>query len=242
MCIVLLASHADPRWPLVLAANRDEFFARPTAAADFWKDAPSVLGGRDLQSGGSWLGITRGGRIALVTNFREPGPPDPTASSRGHLVGDFLRGDADVDAWITALEIEAHRYNGFSTIFGDREQLGFFSNRGAMRRSVEHGYHGLSNHLLDTPWLKLRTGIEGLQRIVEDEPRVEPLMDLLADRTPDASLSGLEGILSPIFIATPTYGTRSSTVIVVDAEGRTTFVERRFGPGGVPQGESRFDL
>jgi uncharacterized protein with NRDE domain len=156
MCLILIAWQAHPDYPLVVAANRDEFFARPTAAAAFWPDAPQVLAGRDLEAGGTWLGVSRQRRFAALTNYREGGRQRVDARSRGALVADFLTSRASPVAYLTQLETAAAEYNGFNLVVGDGESLAYYSNRGdGQPRWLKPGIYGLSNHLLDTPWPKL---------------------------------------------------------------------------------------
>ena len=235
MCLILLAWRAHPRYPLVVAANRDEFFARPTAAADFWPDAPQVLAGRDLQGGGTWLGVTRSGRFAALTNYRDPALVKAEAPSRGELVSGFLCGREAPDDFRRRIESVAAAYNGFNLLFGTGRSLHYFSNCGDGGGELGSGIYGLSNHLLDTPWPKLERGRSALQQALDhgSEPTPDALLRLLADRTPapDAELpdTGVplewERWLSPIFIAAPGYGTRSSTALVADSGGCAHMVE-----------------
>lgn len=246
MCLVLFAWRAHRAYPLILAANRDEFHARPTATAEFWQDDRSVLGGRDLQDGGTWLGLTRGGRFAAVTNYREPLVLQDAKRSRGALVREFLQGDAAPSDYAAKILAEGGDYAGFSLLVGDMQDLYWVSNRHDAPRAVEPGVHGLSNRDLDAPWPKVRRGVNGLQRCLPEDNRagvaVEPLMDLLVDRTvpaddhlPDTGVGvELERILSPAFILGSEYGTRSSTVLVVDHEDGVNFVECTFNPLGTP--------
>lgn len=238
MCLILLASNVHPDYRLVLAANRDEFFARPTAPAAFWDDAPQVLAGRDLKSGGTWLGITKTGRIAALTNYRDPRSYRHAAPSRGQLASGFLRGSQSAAAYLEFLEREGAGYNGFNLVFGEPGHLCHFSNRAALSSSLAPGIHGISNHLLDTPWPKVTRGKGALERLVATGKTLSPdeLFAILADRTfaPDHLLpdTGVgmkrERLLSPLFIASPDYGTRSSTIILIDRENRVTFSERTF--------------
>ena len=150
MCLILFAWKMQQNFPLVLAANRDEFYERPSAPADFWDDAPDLLAGRDLRDGGTWLGITRGGRVAALTNYRDPASLKTEAPSRGMLVSDYLRGRENPGAYLGRIAPEADRFNGFNLLVGDPDELFCFSNRGARER-LQPGIYGLSNHLLDTP-------------------------------------------------------------------------------------------
>jgi uncharacterized protein with NRDE domain len=255
MCLILLAWHAHPGYPLVFAGNRDEAYERPSAPADFWKDAPDVFGGRDLEQAGTWLGITHSGRIAAVTNYRD-GPPARIGAprSRGELTADFLRGTDEPRLYLERVVPDAAQYGGFTMMVGDLDRLYSFSNRGTGIQELPAGVHGLSNHLFNTPWPKVTRGkqrVTALLRAAEAE-LIKGLLEALADRTgaPDAELpnSGVglqrERELSPAFIAGERYGTRASTVLLVSRGNEVVFIERRFGALGVPQGETtrRFAL
>lgn len=241
MCLILLSYDSHPTCRLIVAANRDEFFARPTAPASFWDDAPQVLAGRDLKEGGTWLGITRSGRFAALTNFRDPRSYQGMAPSRGKLVSNFLLGTMTAADYLAQLRQEGDAYNGFNLIFGEGERLWYFSNRSDLPPSLSAGIHGLSNHLLDTPWPKVTRGRKSLARLCAEEsaPSPEKLFALLADRThpPDNLLPetgvGLERerLLSPLFIKSPNYGTRASTLLLIDRQGEVTFMERTFNGG-----------
>src|SRR5918992_4835252 len=222
MCLVLLALGLHPDYQLIVAANRDEFYDRPTAPADFWFDAPSVLAGRDLQAGGTWLGITRGRRFAAVTNYRQ-GQREPTATrSRGLLVSDFLSGDIGGLDYMERVERDASLYNGFNLIAGDSSELFYYSNREGEVRSLPPGVYGLSNHLLDTPWPKVAATKTAFGAILNDggAELAEDLFRLLSNRNrardDELPSTGVgpewERLLSSAFIVSPDYGTRSSTV------------------------------
>jgi uncharacterized protein with NRDE domain len=252
MCLILLAHRAHPGYPLIIAANRDEFYARPTAPASFWDDAPHVLAGRDLEAGGSWLGVTRSGRWAALTNYRDPPTPKPGRASRGALVADYLRGDASPADYIVSVAVDGERYDGFNLLVGDLHNAHYFGNRGDVApRALEPGLYGLSNHLLDTAWPKVERGRRMLGEMLEaGAPTPEALLDILYDTEiaplhalPDTGIDAqLERALSASFIATPTYGTRASTALIVDDAGNATFVERAFLPGPTVAGEVRFDV
>jgi uncharacterized protein with NRDE domain len=251
MCLILFAWKVHEKFPLVLAANRDEFYERPSASAAFWDDVPDLLAGRDLRRGGTWLGITRTGRLAALTNYRDPASLKKDAPSRGELVSDYLRGRESPEAFIRRLEPRADRYNGFSLLAGDGPELAYFSNRGEMRR-LAPGIHGMSNHLIDTPWPKVEQGKRALGELLasRDDPSPEALFALLASRSrpPDEGLPntgvGLEWerVLSPFFVESPAYGTRSSTVLLIDREGAVTFIERALNGGSESWLTSRFDF
>jgi uncharacterized protein with NRDE domain len=242
MCLLLIALEQHPEYRLVLAANRDEFYDRPTGKAAFWKDAPELLAGRDLKAGGTWLGITLAGRLAAVTNYRNPKDTKPRAPSRGSLVSEFLKGTESAGSFLGDLSRGPHRYNGFNLIAGTVDELFWYSNRGGEIVRLSKGLYGLSNHLLDMPWPKVEKAKSGLRRLLSsgDVLRSEDLLALLRDRTlpPDEDLpqTGVgmawERILAPIFISGPRYGTRSSTVILVDRKNRVLFTERTFHSGG----------
>jgi uncharacterized protein with NRDE domain len=241
MCIILLAYKSHPVYPLVLAANRDEFYERPTAVAHFWEDAAGLLGGRDLERGGTWLGVTDTGRIAAITNFREPGQRLTDAPSRGLLVSDFLRSHETPETYLERLATDGAPYNGFNLIVGDSRRLCYYSNRAQAYQTLAPGVYGVSNHLLDTPWPKVTRGKAALAEILAAGDALQPdaIFRLLADRScaddgclPDTGVGlELERTLSPLFITSPIYGTRSSTVLLQDHEDRMTFIERTFTRG-----------
>jgi uncharacterized protein with NRDE domain len=242
MCLLILAHHSRADYPLIIAANRDEFFDRPTRPLDFWPEHRDILAGRDLQAGGTWMGLHRSGRLAAVTNFREPDRIRPDAPTRGHLVSDFIGGHDEAASYLGKLNRSSWRYNGFNLIAGRLGALFYYGNRGAAPQSLEAGIHGLSNHLLDTPWPKVERAKCAMAAIVGqiDPPEPEDLLAFLQDRhqPPDEDLPqtgvGLEWerLLGSVFILSPTYGTRASSVLMVAADGRTHFVERTFDPDG----------
>jgi uncharacterized protein with NRDE domain len=252
MCLILFAWQAHPRYPLVVAANRDEFHARPTAAADFWPEQPDLLAGRDLQAGGTWLGVTRSGRFAAVTNYREPLAPEaPLERSRGELVRDYLASAVTPAAQARAVLEAGPAYRGFSLLLGSRQALVHVSNRQDAAGEVSAGCHGLSNHLLDTEWPKVKAGRDRLQDLLAAEcVEAEALFELLADpTTAPGEMPAVAGgddlrrqLMNHSFIVSPTYGTRSSTVLLVDCAGGTEFMERRFAPDGAETGTRRFLL
>ena len=237
MCLILFSYKQHPLYPLVLAANRDEFYDRPTAPASFWEERADLLAGRDLKEGGTWLGITKQGRMAALTNYRAPASIKLQAPSRGWLIKDYLCGEEDADIYLNKLEKEADRYNGFSVILGDPFQLYYFSNHSGIRK-LSPGLYGLSNHLLDTPWPKVERGKKLLAEVLSEKeiPQPEDIFNLLKDqqRPPDELLPdtgvGLEWerILASMFIISPIYGTRSSSLLLVDRCRRVTFIERTF--------------
>jgi uncharacterized protein with NRDE domain len=243
MCLILFAWKVDEDYPLVMAANRDEFYERPSAPAAFWEEAPNLLAGRDLREGGTWLGVTTEGRLAALTNYRDPASLKIGAPSRGRLVSDYLRGREIPEAYLQRIAPDADRFNGFNLLVGDPDDLFCYSNRGGRQR-LGPGIYGLSNRLLDAPWPKVERGKTALSALLKEKKGLSPerLFALLADRnrSPDDRLPdtgvGLawERVLSPLFIESPVYGTRSSTVLLIDRRGEVTFTERVFNGGGEP--------
>jgi uncharacterized protein with NRDE domain len=232
MCLIAIAWKAHPDYQLVVAANRDEWRARPTAPADWWEGRPGLLAGRDLEAGGTWMGVTRGGRFCAVTNFRDPSGKRGTARSRGELVADFLSVDESPAAYCARLAARAGDYNGFNLLAGFGDSLVYFGSREGEARGVEPGIHALSNHLLDEPWPKVRRAREAMRESVGNGD--EPLFAMLSDATPghDGELPdtgvGLawERRLSPALITGEDYGTRASTVLRIAAGGQVRFEER----------------
>nr|WP_263430154.1 NRDE family protein [Nannocystis pusilla] len=238
---MLFAVGVHPRYSLVLAANRDEFYARATAPAGWWPDAPGLFAGRDLQAGGTWFGVTRRGRWAALTNVRDPADIRLDARSRGALVADFLRGTAAPGDYLAA--IAGERYAGFNLVVGDPDGVWYMNNKTGERRRLAPGLYGISNAELDTPWPKVVRGKAGLGRLIAGEAvDVGAVMAMLADATPadDAALPDtgvgieLERALSPLCIAMPGYGTRVSTVMLVGEGGWTLCREQATVPGPHP--------
>jgi uncharacterized protein with NRDE domain len=240
MCLILFAHRVHPDYPLVVAANRDEYYRRPTVIAAFWDDHPQVLAGRDLECMGTWLGVTRAGRFAALTNFRDPSERKTNAPSRGQLVSDFLTSEREPREYLEDVAARAPDYNGFSLLVGDVDRIFYFCNRAGPAQQVSRGIHGLSNNLLDTPWPKVTRGRQRLQEALADEPNAEALLDLLHDCEPAAESElpdtgvgmQLERVLSPALIVSPQYGTRSSTAVLFGADGSVSFSERTILPGG----------
>jgi uncharacterized protein with NRDE domain len=244
MCLILLAWRAHPEFPLVFAGNRDEAYARPSAAADFWKDEPRIFGGRDLEQGGTWLGLTLSGRIAAVTNYRDGVSARNAPRSRGELVAGFLRGTEEPRAYLERAARHDPKYGGYTLIAGGPERLYWHSNRGVGVAEIAAGVHGLSNHLLDTPWPKVAHGKERVAALLGagENELTRGLFAILTDRTvaPDAELPDTrvgiqrERELSPSFVAGERYGTRACTVLLVNRAGEVMFEERAFGAQGAP--------
>ncbi len=240
MCLILFAHGAHPDYPLVIAANRDEYYQRPTAKAEFWRDHPHILAGRDLECMGTWLGVTRRGRFAAITNFRDPRARRTDAPSRGTLVSEFLASEQEPREYLEEVAAHASDFNGFNLLAGDIDGVFYFSSRAGQVQEVSPGIHGLSNHLLDTPWPKVARGKQRLQAALAGEPGLEALLDLLHDREPAAESelpdtgigTSMERVLSPALIVSAQYGTRASTALLFGGDGSIDFVERTILPGG----------
>lgn len=237
MCLIFVAVDYNPEYRLIIAANRDEFYSRPTAGADFWQDS-DILAGQDLLQMGTWLGITRSGRFGALTNFRDPARFMKEARSRGELVSNYLQSNEKAAKYLKEVQSKKNQYNPFSLLVGDIYNLYYFGTMENEFLRLNKGLYGLSNHLLDTPWPKLISGKRALEKIIAktDDIQTEELFGMLADRriVPDSELPntgiGLEKerFLSPIFIEGEDYGTRSSTVITVNRNNQVTFTERSF--------------
>lgn len=247
MCLIAFAWNAHPRWRLLLAGNRDEFHARPSAALARWDDAP-ITGGRDLEAGGTWLGVTDSGRCCVVTNVRDPRDPQ-LGASRGLLATDYLNGHADAPAHAQQLLPSAGDYRPFNLLTFDSDAAFYIGNRPEPRaQPITPGVHGLSNADFNTPWPKTRALMQRLQHWIGtgDDMNFVPLFAALADEqvAPDVQLPdtgiGLERErwLSAAFIRGEAYGTRASTVVAIGHDGHRVIVERRFGPNGHFTGET----
>ena len=240
MCLIALAWKARPDLPLVVAANRDEWRERAAEPAHWWPDHPRLFAGRDLQAGGTWMGITRDGRFAAVTNFRDPADKRSTARSRGGLVTDFLLGGASPRDYLATLATHVGEYNGFNLILGDGASLWYFGSREGEARAIEPGVHGLSNHLLDEPWPKVVRARMAMETTLKDRDPSAKLFAALSDGegAPDASLpqTGIgitwERRLASPLITGVDYGTRCTTVVAFAADGGIAFEERTRGADG----------
>jgi uncharacterized protein with NRDE domain len=233
MCLVLVVWRVHPLYPCLVAANRDEFHARPASRAGWWPDNPRILAGRDLEAGGTWLGLTRTGRFAALTNYRDPEQRHRVAPSRGALVTSILESDATVAESLTFLRRVGADYNGFNLIFSDGERLGIYESMRGSGRELGPGIYGLSNDLLDTPWPKVQNAKSRLEAALSGLTDTGPLLDLLRDDRPasDEQLprTGVslewERLLSSAFVRAPEYGTRCSTIIRIEHQGRAYFDE-----------------
>ncbi|MBN1850920.1 MAG: NRDE family protein [Deltaproteobacteria bacterium] len=252
MCLILLAIHCHPIYDLILLANRDEFYKRDSKPAHFWDESPQLLAGKDLRGGGTWLGVTKYGKIAAITNYRDPAHHKPSAPSRGGLVRDFLQGQASSKQYLENVIPNSLDYNGFNLLLGERDRIFWYTNHTKQKKLLSLGIHGVSNHLLDTPWPKVTRGIFFLEEIISDKKEIVPEMVfqfLRDDRVPedkDLPDTGVglerERVLSPIFITSPDYGTRSSTILVIDKDDQVTFIERTYDSDVCHPSTVRFDF
>ena len=251
MCLIAFAWRSHPRYRLVVAANRDEYFGRPAAPAGFWDEQPNVLAGRDLEAGGTWLGITLDERFAALTNYRNPADKKTGAPSRGALVADFLTGRMSSHEYAQLVEKRAADYNGFSLLVGDAASMFFFSNRVGRAARVAPGVHGLSNHLLDTPWPKVEKAKAGLLALLDGPFDFEAAFGLLNDpgraagsELPSTGVSPeVEERLSAIrILAVGGYGTRCSTALCFTQDGRIELHERSYTEEGGVSGTVSYRL
>ena len=248
MCLIVFAWRPDHAQPLIVAANRDEFYARPSLPLAQWPETPQVHAGRDLEAGGTWLGIGANGRFAALTNIRDPHRP-PGRRSRGELVARFLDGEIPIDEYLADVVARSPEYGGFNLLVGNLHELWHFNARESEAVMLQPGIYGVSNASLDTPWPKLLRAKAALSAALDD-PRPEVLLALLSDpqTAPSAELPdtgvGLatETLLSSVFIASQSYGTRASTALIVHADGSRHLVERSFGPYGGHLGEIEIRL
>jgi uncharacterized protein with NRDE domain len=250
MCLVLIAWRTDAKHPCVIAANRDELHSRPAAAAQWWQSSPPILAGRDLLAGGTWLGITRTGRFAALTNYRDPEQRRDGTPSRGALVTSILEsGDTALQSLDYLREVGG-RYNGFNLIFSDGERLAIYESVPGAGRELGPGIYGLSNHLLDTPWPKVRTAKSRLATALANLQSTEATLALLRDDqpAPDDELprTGValpwERLLSSAFVRAPDYGTRCSTLVRLDQNRHACFDEWTWDPEGAQIGAVSFQF
>lgn len=238
MCLMLLGYKVSDKYPLVFAANRDEFYQRPTAPMHFWEDDPFILAGKDLEQGGTWLGLNQNGRFAALTNFRDPSALKADAPSRGGIIVDYFQSGSTPEDFLTGLEKQSDVYNGFNLIASDKESLFWFSNIKKTIQKIEPGIHGLSNRFLNSPWPKVQKGRAKLKKILCGDIKPELLFNVLKDpsipadkRLPETGVGlAWERILSPLFIQSDIYGTRSSTILLMDRNRTIKVTERTYDP------------
>jgi uncharacterized protein with NRDE domain len=235
MCLLFISLKNHPNYKLLVAANRDEFYGRKTAPVHFWEDHPEILGGRDLEASGTWMAMTNDGKIGMVTNYRDPFNINPDAPSRGQLVSDFLLNGVKAHEYMESVAQKAKLYNGFNLITGTPDELFYYSNYKNSPEKITPGLHGLSNHLLNTPWPKVQRGISKMEGILQKK-EIDPVDlfealydDQLAsdDLLPNTGVgTDRERMLSSMFIKSPDYGSRSSTVVMVDHDNHVFYAER----------------
>lgn len=249
MCLILFAWQQHPDYPLLVAANRDEYHQRAAEAAHFWPEHPQLLAGRDVQAGGTWMGINRDGDFAAVTNYREPGLTTGERS-RGELPRDFLLSTKSPGEWLQELQGRGQEYGGFNILAMRNGELGWYSNQGDRPQILAPGIYGVSNGLLDDPWPKVIHGKELLATIIKQGPETEACMNLLQDRSvpkdealPDTGVGvEFERLLGPRFILSEGYGTRASTVLRMATNGSLEYVEQSYNPAGEVTGRVNFAL
>lgn len=252
MCLIAFAYDSHPDYDLIFAANRDEYYGRPTRKAQFWDEEPHILAGKDLKAGGTWMGVTKNGYFSALTNYRDPSEVKEEAPSRGQLPLNFLKQEMDPEEYLFQLKKHAKKYNGFNLLAGTPDKICYYSNRRGSVQVLQPGIFGLSNHLLNTSWPKVNKAKKDLQTIIKkDNISEETLFEMLTNDTPapenqlpDTGLSkDLEKAVSPVFIKTEKYGTRCSSILIIKKNGEVTFVERRFKPGTTdPEGTSRLNF
>jgi uncharacterized protein with NRDE domain len=240
MCLILIAFQKHPQYKLIVAANRDEFYNRATSPAAWWHDVPSLLAGKDLKHGGTWMGVTTGGKFAAITNFRDLKNENENTPSRGTIVSEYLRSESPAEEYLFQLNKKDTVFNGFSLILGEPDYLWVYSNRNHRTLPLVPGIYGISNHFLDTPWPKVVRGKKLFTELLasQSDDLVESIFSMLQDakpahhtKLPDTGIGmEWEKLLSPIFIKTQIYGTRSSTVLVVNPDNEIKLIERSFVP------------
>ncbi|MCL6270388.1 NRDE family protein [Sansalvadorimonas sp. 2012CJ34-2] len=243
MCLIALNWNPDHQYPLIMASNRDEFYARPTSKAEYWEDHHNIFGGRDQRASGTWLAVGTQGRMAAITNFRELDASGER--TRGELITNFLAGDIPTVEYLQRVHNNRHLYAGFNLLLADSNALWYYSNRQDVIRQLEPGLYGLSNGLLNTPWPKVRRLKKKLRKVI-DSGNITPqsCIDLLHDekRPPDDEIpdTGVdpvwERMLAPCFIRSPNYGTRNSTGLVLERDGKLHWHEQFYTIGGEPSG------
>jgi uncharacterized protein with NRDE domain len=254
MCLLVLAWQVHPRYRLIVAANRDEFHERPTAAMAKWPAPDDIIAGRDLRAGGTWLAMDRARRFGVITNFRDLQSPTPGSPSRGTLIPNYLRNPAGPERYFQQLAPTAREYSGFNLLLMDGDSLWYASNRAEQfAKPLLPGIYGLSNHFLDTPWPKLQRVRRGFDPLVKQGGEIakDALLGILADSTeagineqlPKTGLSPeWEQMLSSPFITNEYYGTRCSTLVLLEPSGAVSLTERRFDPRGTMLADTEFSF
>ena len=234
MCLIIFSFRQNSKYPLIIAANRDEFFKRETKTLDLWEKNPDIIAGKDLQSGGTWMGINKKTKqFAAITNYRDPSNFKENAKSRGIIVSSFLENKINPDDFIKSLQPEKDNYNGFNLIAGNKDEIYYYSNISNHPEKLEPGIHGLSNHFLNTDWPKVKKSKQELEKAFNSEDIIEESIKALVDDNifPDKELPetgmGLEWerLLSPVFVKSEIYGTRASSVLIFDKNNKINFRE-----------------
>ena len=249
MCLIFMSFKTHPDYKLIVAANRDEFYNRKTAPAHFWTDYPHVLGGRDMEASGTWLGVNRQGKVSMITNYRDFKNIRHDAPSRGHLVSGYLTGNTEPEMYMRAVEMRGAMYNGFKLIAGTPDKLYYYSNYKHGVELIAPGLHGLSNHLLNTQWPKVRKGLDKMRplmntKIIDADMLLDALYDAEIagdDELPDTGLGiEQERMLSSMFIKGSEYGSRSSAVLFIDRAETVFLKERVYDPASLKYTDNSF--
>ena len=241
MCLILFALNQHKDYPLIIIANRDEFYARPTRTAHWWDDHPHIFAGRDLTAQGTWMGVTRQGKFAAVTNVREPGGMSPGERSRGDLTREFLQSDIGARNYLERLQTDLEIYSGFNLLLGDDQGLWFASNRRPGITKIQPGFYGVSNGRFDEPWPKLKAGKQALADVLHTDTDTENLMQILGDNDqaddhllPETGVDlHFERLLSSRFIHSAEYGTRASTLVKFSNHNTVEFIEKNYDVDGL---------
>ena len=251
MCLIFLSFNQHPDYPLIIAANRDEFYDRPASSIGLWPEYPNILAGKDLTGGGTWLGVTKSGYFAMLTNYRDMANIKANAPTRGKLVLDYLAGEFDASNYLEAIDASASLYNGYNIILGTLNDPWYYSNQNHEIFRLGTGLYGLSNALLDTKWPKVEIGKENFKQIIERESLdYEAIFSFMYDKTlaPDEKLpdTGIgyekEKLLSSMFIEFPGYGTRNTTLLVKDKNNNVQLIERTYSQPDDSTSEVKFEF
>jgi uncharacterized protein with NRDE domain len=251
MCLISFSWQNHPQYKLILVANRDEFYQRKTQAANFWSENPQILAGKDLEAGGTWMGIHKNGRFSALTNYRDLANLRADAPSRGQLTANFLQSQITAKAYLESISPEAARFNGYNIIVGNLDELFYFSNYQNQIRELPAGLYGLSNHLLNTDWFKVKKAKSKLAENIEhNQLDINYLLDSMADREipndEQVQRTGLpierERMLSPMFIQSTEYGTCCSTVVLVNWNNEVSFTERVYNHSQKPYFQQTFEF
>ncbi|XOV92384.1 MAG: NRDE family protein [Bacteroidota bacterium] len=248
MCLIVLGQNIHPKYKLILVANRDEFYLRPTQSAHFWEGDNKLLAGKDLEAGGTWMGINKFGHLAAVTNFRDPINYQNNKASRGQIPINFLNKETTAVKYIAHLRKQANNFNGFNLISLDKEKLIHYNNQLGEETEISDGIHAISNASLDTPWPKVLRAKEKFNKVISAEFSHDDLIELMSDGQtadprdlPDTGIpKDLEEAVSAICIRTEKYGTCSTTAITISHEGEVQFTEKSYPVGKRTEGVVRF--